>query len=146
MRSHGVASFPDPTVGKNGMPNFNIQSNGNSDLNPNSSQWKGAQSVCRKDLPNGGVETPAQKAAAKGKALKYTACMRAHGEPDFPDPSSTGTIQLSTPTGILNPTSPQFKEATKACKKLDTGFSESVRAVAPGPGPGSPQGPGGAGS
>jgi hypothetical protein len=140
MRSHGIANFPDPTVGTNGMPQFSINSSGNSDLDPHSPQFQAAQKVCRKYLPGLGVQTPAEKAAADAKALEYAKCMRSHGEPTFPDPNGQGLIKI-TGTGILNPTSPQFQRAQQACQILDTGFEEQVRSVARAPG-----GPSSAGS
>jgi len=124
MRSHGLTDFPDPTVGSNGLPSFNIQGSANSDLNPQSSQWKAAQSACKNDLPDLGGNTSADKEAANIKALKYAQCMRSHGEPDFPDPNGQGVIQIPNATGILSPNSPQYQQAATACESLDNGFSE----------------------
>jgi hypothetical protein len=47
--------------------------------------------------------------------LAFSECMRSHGVTDFPDPSSTGGIQLS---GNENPFSPAFKSAQASCSKL----------------------------
>jgi hypothetical protein len=124
MRSHGLTDFPDPTVGSNGLPSFNIQGSANSDLNPESSQWKAAQSACKNDLPDLGGNTSADKEAANVKALKYAQCMRSHGEPNFPDPNGQGVIQITNATGILSPNSPQYQQAETACQSLDNGFSE----------------------
>jgi hypothetical protein len=134
MRSHGIADFPDPTRTPQGHLGFSIQAGPNSDLDPRSPRYEAADKACRSDLPNGGVLTPAERAASKAKALAYTACMRSHGEPDFPDPDSQGMIQLRNPTGILSPTSPQFVRAAKACQSLDTGFGEQVSVAARAPG------------
>ncbi|HTX46174.1 MAG TPA: hypothetical protein VMD48_07850 [Solirubrobacteraceae bacterium] len=49
--------------------------------------------------------------------VDYSKCMRAHGVPNFPDPSSGGGIQLSASSGI-NPFSPAFKAAQSHCRKL----------------------------
>jgi hypothetical protein len=46
--------------------------------------------------------------------------MRAHGVPKFPDPSTSGGIQIGPSTGI-NPTSPAFQAAQKACGGLGKG-------------------------
>jgi hypothetical protein len=125
MRSHGLTDFPDPTVGSNGLPSFSINGGpNNSNLNPSSSQFQTAHRACEKDLPNLGGQTPADKAAANAKALKYVQCMRSNGEPDYPDPNGQGVIQMITnATGILDPSSPQFQKAEKACQSLDSGFS-----------------------
>lgn len=47
--------------------------------------------------------------------LAYAQCMRAHGISKFPDPTPEGGIGL--PDGV-NPQSPQFLAADKACKHL----------------------------
>jgi hypothetical protein len=66
----------------------------------------------------GGAAAPNDK-----EALAYSECMRAHGEPKFPDPVN-GRIQLKFTKGPngqssgMNPTSPQFEAAVKACKPL----------------------------
>jgi hypothetical protein len=45
--------------------------------------------------------------------------MRAHGLPDFPDPSSQGHLLVKAHSGgDLNPTSPQYQSANKACGHL----------------------------
>jgi hypothetical protein len=56
-------------------------------------------------------------------ALKFSACMRSHGYPDFPDPTlQNGGLALSlSPSAGVNPDSPQFQSAQQTCQKL-TGF------------------------
>lgn len=59
----------------------------------------------------GGTESPRES------GLAYAACMRSHGVPDFPDPSSSGAIVINPASGIdLN--APQFDAAQRACQKL----------------------------
>jgi hypothetical protein len=48
------------------------------------------------------------------KALKFARCMRANGEPGFPDPNGQGLIQGSG----FDPRSPQFQHAQSACAKV----------------------------
>jgi len=122
MRSHGLSDFPDPTEGSNGLPSWTINAGGSSGLNTGSSHYQTAQHACKNDLPDLGAQTPATKAAAGAKALKYVACMRSHGEPGFPDPNGQGVIEINNATGILNPNSPQYAKAQTACQKLDSGF------------------------
>jgi hypothetical protein len=114
MRKHGVANFPDPT--STGA----IQIGPNSGINPGSSTFQAAQQTCRKLLPHGGQPSPAQLAAAKQHALAFSACMRRHGLHDFPDPNFSGggiTLKLrGSPGGDLNPNSPTFQAAQKACQ------------------------------
>jgi hypothetical protein len=47
--------------------------------------------------------------------LAFSACMRSHGVPAFPDPSPGGGINLGSG---LNPFSPAFKAAQASCHKL----------------------------
>jgi hypothetical protein len=42
--------------------------------------------------------------------------MRSHGVPNFPDPGSNGTLQI-TPASGINPLSPAFQAARQACKQ-----------------------------
>ena len=57
--------------------------------------------------------------SAKHSELAFSRCMRAHGISDFPDPSSQGGIALNGgPGSDLNPSSPLFKAANSACKRL----------------------------
>jgi hypothetical protein len=56
--------------------------------------------------------------ATASAGIKFADCMRAHGVPNFPDPSAGGGIQLS---GGINPRSPAFQSAQSACQKLMPG-------------------------
>jgi hypothetical protein len=60
------------------------------------------------------------QAKAKQQALAFSACMRKHGLPDFPDPTfSGGGVQMgiqSKPGSDLNPNSPTFQAAQQACQ------------------------------
>jgi hypothetical protein len=47
-------------------------------------------------------------------AAEYAQCMRKHGVPSFPDPVD-GHIQLQ-PGSSIDPSSPQFQAASKACQ------------------------------
>ena len=109
MQTHGVPDFPDP----NANGSLQISGGPGSDLNPNSAQFKKAQSECQKLMP---VPTAAQQAQALASGLKLAQCMRAHGITDFPDPNSSGQTQIKiSPGSELNPNNPQFQAAQKAC-------------------------------
>jgi hypothetical protein len=60
-------------------------------------------------------------ASPDSQAVAYSACMRAHGVPNFPDPKvSTNSNEVKVAIGI-NPSisgNPQFKSAQQACSKL----------------------------
>lgn len=110
MRSHGVPDYPDPQFTSSGGVQI---SPGQS--NPNSPAFKSAQSDCRRLLPNGGQPVGIGGAHAKAQEVKFADCMRAQGVPNFPDPSHDGAFDL--PAG-LNPQSPRFGQAMKACKSV----------------------------
>src|SRR5581483_6529811 len=54
------------------------------------------------------------------QALKFSNCMRAHGLSNFPDPGAGGGLKLVPGSG-LNPQSPSFQSAQKACSKYAPG-------------------------
>ncbi len=54
-----------------------------------------------------------------GATLQFSACMRSHGFPKFPDPNGQGQISVSG----INPSSSAFQNAQKACGKYITGPS-----------------------
>jgi hypothetical protein len=92
--------------------------------------------ACGGSSPNSGVaqlgsttRTSASSSAATpasgapgGQALKYSACMRSHGEPNFPDPEisssgdSTSVRVRITPSSGIDPGSQVFKDAQQACR------------------------------
>ena len=114
MRSHGVPNFPDPSSGGG------ISIGPGSGIDPNSPKFRAAQQACQKVLPNGGQPSPQQLAKMQQHLLAFSACMRSHGVPDFPDPTFTGggaQLKLrSSPGSDLNPQSPRFQAAQTACQ------------------------------
>jgi hypothetical protein len=84
---------------------------------PHSPQDAPAERDCKSLLPKGGLPsrpTAAQNARAIAQLLRYAECIRAHGVPNFPDPTSQG-IRISASSG-LNLNSPQFLAAEKSCQ------------------------------
>jgi hypothetical protein len=118
MRSHGVPEFPDPD--SQGAVQF-------SGVDPTSPQFVAAQKACAKYGDGGGSPaSPAQQQKALAAALKYSQCMRSHGISDFPDPTAQagGGIAIRIDAGRnsdLNPNSPLFRTAQKACQSLGPG-------------------------
>jgi hypothetical protein len=106
MQSHGV----DAQLGEGGR-GVSISARPGSNA-----QLQRAQKACQKLLPGGGPKamTPAQQAADLKRLVKLSKCMRAHGIKNFPDPTGSGGIQLNASSG-LDPRSPQFQAAAKAC-------------------------------
>jgi hypothetical protein len=120
MRSNGVPRFPDPKPSGGGMSLTIGPGHG---VDPNTPQFKAAQKSCEKLLPGGEGGNPATQAKDLAKMLRFSACMRAHGLPSFPDPTrSGGGIQISIGGRVgLNPRSPVFQAAQKACESLMPG-------------------------
>jgi hypothetical protein len=111
-RSHGEPGFPDP----NGQGVISISSG--TGLDPGSPQFEHARQACQKLLPGGAPPSPAQQAQARARALGFSAGMRSHGVPKFPDPQffSGGKVAISIgPSSGIDPQSPQFQAAQKAC-------------------------------
>ena len=85
---------------------------------PGSPQDLAAERDCKSLVPKGGlnqIPTAAQKEQNLVLLLRYAVCIRAHGVPNFPDPTSQG-LRISPSSGIdLN--SPAFLAAQKSCQK-----------------------------
>lgn len=58
-----------------------------------------------------------QSGSSEQQGIAHSQCMRSHGIPGFPDPTSQGYVQLG-PGDQINPNTPQFREATQICAKL----------------------------
>jgi hypothetical protein len=118
MRKNGVPNFPDPDSKGHIRITGGKTANGRKfGFDPNSPQFRKAQQACRRFQPNGGKPDPQQVAKDQQEALKFSQCMRSHGVPKFPDPTSQPNGgSLLTIDKDLNPDSPQFKEAEKACQ------------------------------
>ncbi|HTP19476.1 MAG TPA: hypothetical protein VMJ65_07725 [Solirubrobacteraceae bacterium] len=125
MRSHGVPNFPDP--GSSG-----IEISPGSGVNPASPAFQSAQRDCKKLLPGGGPKAgpaPPPSASAIRAALTWAQCVRKHGVPNFPDPSTSGGGEGLFFRGVVfpvgpsfNPESPAFKQAQAVC-----GFGPSAQ-------------------
>jgi hypothetical protein len=65
----------------------------------------------------GGVHAEMKPVGASvAQELRYAKCMRASGEPNFPDPNSQGAFSFGSAQGI-DPGSPQFRTAQGKCAK-----------------------------
>jgi len=118
MRTHGVTNFPDPSA--QGV----ITIHSGMGIDPGSPVFRSARTACEKLLPNGGQPTPAQMAQRQQQMLAFSACMRAHGVHNFPDPTFTGggvSMRMhSGPGSDLNKDNPTFQRAQSACGGLLT--------------------------
>ena len=110
MRSHGAPNFPDPVLTPGG--GYGYRTTG---IDPHSAGFQGALQAC-KALPSPWQSTGQQLSPAQQQAwLNWAKCIRAHGLPDFPDPTfpSGGEVQIS---GSGGSSSPQMQRAMDACK------------------------------
>jgi hypothetical protein len=111
MRAHGDPGFPDPQ--SNGAFN-STEANRGSFSGPLA---RSANKACAH--LQGPRITPVQFRQDAEGALKFVACMRAHGITNYPEPTidwGQEGLQLGfTPASGIDPNSPQFKSAQKAC-------------------------------
>jgi hypothetical protein len=108
-RTHGVPDLPDPTIGPDGkvvFPGFENRSA------PDSVR-AGCQQILDR-LPADG--RPSAAPTDIPALLRFAACMRVHGFPDWPDPQANGTF----PAGQLpNKKTPALISAMQACDSLN---------------------------
>jgi hypothetical protein len=109
MRAHGDPGFPDP----NSQGLF---------PHPAGPKYQAATSACGHLLPTQRL-TSAEKHQHVVQALKFAACFRAHGYPDFPDPIVTnGGSAVGFGFGHIDQSSPQFHRALQACGRFEPGL------------------------
>jgi hypothetical protein len=117
MRAHGEPEFPDPSPG-GGFLNA-ISASG---INAQSPTYQAALQACKKYTPAGNM-TPAQSAADDADGLRFSQCIRAHGVPNYPDPSTgpAGEQAIDLRGRGIDLRSPTFQAANKACQKIVPG-------------------------
>jgi hypothetical protein len=114
MRTHGEPDFPDPT--SQGAITF-----GPVDIH--SPQYLSANKTCEHLLGSQAL-TAAQNREHVSQALKYSACMRAHGITNFPDPMvNNGGKAVGFRMSGIDQSSPQFQSAQQACRKFAPGLA-----------------------
>jgi hypothetical protein len=117
MHSHGVPNFPDPNSSGQ-IPKDQVIA-----LGPSSPQVKTAQRACARLYPyRGPAQSPAQGQAHTAAMLAFARCIRSHGFPSFPDPTSTGqlTHEMVADAGI-NLNQPAVQQAGDGCVSVTHG-------------------------
>jgi len=108
MRSHGVPNFPDPVQTPDGGYGYRTKG-----IDPNSTAFQGATQAC-KALPSPWNSTGQQLSPPQQQAwLRWAACIRSHGVPNFPDPTFSGS---EVHDSGVDSSSPQLQSAMDACK------------------------------
>ena len=117
MRSHGVPRFPDPT--SNGGVSIQVQPG--SGIDQNSPQYQSAMHACQSLLPAGKVNGGSVSPTVRTEYLRYAACMRSHGIPNYPDPTFNGnSVNLGNLSALgIDTNSPQYQSASNACASLN---------------------------
>jgi hypothetical protein len=132
MREHGVANFPDPGEGGS----FRVEGGPGKGIDPQSSTMDAAQQACAPLLPKR-PEGAAGDERGFAEALKFSACMRSHGVPNFPDPQRSAdggiTLMIGGPdSSDVDPNSPAMKAAEQACQSFMPGpVEKSTETVRP---------------
>jgi hypothetical protein len=108
MRAHGLQHFPDPDSEGSFTP-LNQQA-----VRVTKRTSLTAQQACKHLRSGGGNATPQQRRQKLVFGVKVAQCLRAHGYPNFPDPSGLGSQAL--PPGI-DTNAPQFQTTEAACEK-----------------------------
>jgi len=114
MRQHGDPGQADPTISADGNISVIIPTGAPQSLSgevhggtaPCNQYLAGASSALRDGKP---ITEPSQSTE-----LKFTACMRTHGVPNYPDP--TGDTTNFNGTGV-DPNSPVVERASNVCEK-----------------------------
>jgi len=127
MRTHGVPQFPDPGA----SPGPNVLH-----IDKSSPAFQSAQTTCNKLVPGGGPKAslaPAPSASQLKTALAWAACVRKHGMPNFPDPSTSAHAGLFF-RGIVFPVPADFDPQTPAFQHAQTvcGFGPGGGSKPPG--------------
>lgn len=108
MRSHGLPSFPNPTAVRGGGVHINVLP-----AMATSAAFATASRSCEKLQPAPTPPSAAQLAPIVKHLLALARCMRQHGVPNFPDPTSGGAFHLS---GLgIDKNSPTVVAAVKTC-------------------------------
>jgi hypothetical protein len=118
MRSHGVPDFYFSRTGSTaaaGLTSVIELGQWVAPANPSSPQFQQALKACQHLLPMH-LPTAAQLQQQLRREVQAAACMRAHGYPDYPDPSAQDghMVRPQLPAGI-DTSSPQFLAALQTC-------------------------------
>jgi hypothetical protein len=107
MRSHGIKNFPDPVNG-----GFSFSGVGANSVDPNSPAFQAAKAACIHLVP-GEAQRHAVTAQDLAAGDKLATCMRSHGFPAFPDPTSQNVFDVPK---SINIALPSYQSAFSTCQ------------------------------
>ena len=115
MRGHGVLNFYfTNSRPSNTSTALNVMGHYVTGVNPQTDQFVAAMKACKHLLPGGGPPPITQRQI--DSLVKFAACMRAHGYPDYPDPIvQNGGVEQSPLPSSIDTSSAQFQAAEKTC-------------------------------
>jgi hypothetical protein len=120
MRSHSVPNFPDPQPGATNAKFPSAQ-----ELGVSSSQYQAAENNCQHLLPAGIDDQfpPAEVPLLLSGMTKFSQCMRSHGVPNWPDPTTDSQGRPAFPLSTHGFTrseahSPQLGTKEAECQHL----------------------------
>jgi hypothetical protein len=128
LTSHGATGISVTTngalkVSENGL---NFEGNGGIPTSGSISlpaSLESAAKACKSLAPAQATPSAAQQQQNMQQLLKYAQCMRTHGVPNFPDPTSNGAISFNANSGV-NPQSATYQKANTACESLAPGLAQ----------------------
>jgi hypothetical protein len=121
MRSHGLPTFPDPTSPRE----FKLAISPSSAGNARSPAFQSAETACQHLLADGGPPTQStgQRHAQLVAGRAFARCLRSHGFPSFPDPTSSGQLTHEMLAHAwINPQQPAVLQAADACVSVTNGL------------------------
>jgi len=108
MRDHGLAWYPDPKP--DGSLGVNVPAGTDENV------LKKAQDACKAYAP-GANRNGRLSADDINKIRRVSQCVRDHGFPKYPDPDSTGAINVDSRTIGVGPEDASFRKAMQDCQK-----------------------------
>ncbi len=116
MRDHGVTDFyfANSPGTSNTATELSIMGHYVPGVNPQTAQFRAAMKTCKHLLPGGGPHKMTRQQIES--QVKFAACMRSHGFPDYPDPDVQNGMVVTQPLpSDIDTSSAQFQAAQQTC-------------------------------
>ena len=113
VRAHGIPDFPDPDS------SGNLNKEAIRHLGVSDSLLRAATAACANLNPSN--LSPAQQRQQLTDDLKFARCMRSHGLPNFPDPTTdprSGQVEFVLSTSRLGANPPQILAKARQCQPV----------------------------